>query len=231
MTRSDSKRADQRATTEAAEIVLLLPWYAAGTLGSHDRQRVEAVLRDFPELAAQVELTREELAETVHLNETLGAPPRQVADRLMAAIDAETPAAPRRAPGAAANWLTGFFASLSPRTMAMAASFAVLAIGVQTVMLVDVYTKPQVVEQQAPVFRGLGGDHNGSFAKVRFAREASATEITNFLRTYQASVVDGPTANGFFRVRVAMTSLAKEEVVHIVQRMRQDRIVEVAEAD
>jgi hypothetical protein len=231
MTRSDSKRADQRATTEAAEIVLLLPWYAAGTLGEHDRQRVEAVLRDFPELAAQVELTREELAETIHLNETLDAPPRQVADRLMTAIDAETPPTPQRAPGAVTNWLTGFFAGLSPRTLAVAASFAVLAIGLQAVLLVDVYTKPQVTEQQAPVFRGLGVEHSGSFARVRFAHEASAADITNFLRSYQAAIVDGPTANGFYRVRVAMTSLAKEEVVHIVQRMRQDHIVEVAEAE
>ena len=50
-------------------------------------------------LSRQIDLVREELAETIHLNETLGAPPPQVMDRLMAAIDAETLAARRRRAG------------------------------------------------------------------------------------------------------------------------------------
>ena len=229
MTQNDSKHAQQRVDAETAEIVLLLPWYAAGTLGRRDRQRVEAVLRQYPDLAEQVDLVREELAETIHLNETLGAPSPAVADRLMAAIDAETGAARKRVPGAAAGWLTGFFASLSPRTMAVAASFAMLAIGLQAVMLADIWTKPQIAEPQSPVYRGLGS--GGTFAMVRFARQANAAEITNFLRNYQAALVDGPTTAGFYRVRVAMASLAKDELNGIVQRMRQDRIVEFAEAD
>ena len=47
---------------------------------------------------------------------------------------------------------------------------------------------------------------------VRFARQASAAEITNFLQNYQAALVDGPTPGGLYRVRIAMTSLAKEEL-------------------
>ncbi|MGB6967352.1 MAG: hypothetical protein WBD90_23235, partial [Xanthobacteraceae bacterium] len=61
-----------------------------------------------------------------------------------------------------------------------------------------------------------------------FARQASAAEITNFLQNNQAALVDGPTPGGLHRVRVAMTSLAKEEVARIVARMRQDRVVETA---
>jgi hypothetical protein len=64
---------------------------------------------------------------------------------------------------------------------------------------------------------------------VRFARQASAAEITNFLQNYQAALVDGPTPSGLYRVRIAMTSLAKEELGRIVARMRQERIVESAE--
>ena len=236
MTPSDTGRADRPNTVKVSEVETLLPWYAAGTLGRSDRQRVEEALRRDPGLAFKLELAREELAETIHLNETLGVPPRQVADRLMAAIDAETQTARRPAPGAAANWLTGFFASLSPRTLAMAASFAVLVIGLQSAMLVDVFTKPQTAESQiaatqGPVYRGLGSESSGSFAMVRFARDANAGDITNFLRNYQSAVVDGPTANGFYRVRVATASLSKAEVARIVQRMRQDRVVEVAEAE
>ncbi|MGB6657564.1 MAG: hypothetical protein WBE90_00295 [Xanthobacteraceae bacterium] len=170
---------------------------------------------------------REELAETIHLNETLGAPPSRVADKLMAAIDAEANAGHKRAPGAVAGWITGFFANLSPRTMAVAASFAMLAIALQAVAIVDIFTRPQAAVQ----VEGQGAEHkNGTFAMVRFARQASAAEITNFLQNNQAALVDGPTPGGLHRVRVAMTSLAKEEVARIVARMRQDRVVETAEA-
>ena len=216
---------------EPGDIEALLPWYAAGTLRRRDRQRVEAALRQDAELAGQglarqIELVREELAETIHLNETLGAPPPHVADRLMAAIDAETNAARKHVPGSVAGWLTGFFASLPPRTLAVAASFAVLAIALQAFMLVDVFTKPQGSSQLA----SLGGaPRHDSFAMVRFAQAASAAEITNFLHNYQAALVDGPTEGGLYRVRIAMKSLAKEELGKIVARMRQERVVESAE--
>jgi anti-sigma-K factor RskA len=217
--------ADDFEREQPTEIEALLPWYAAGTLRRRDRQRVEEALRKNSELARHIELVREELAETIHLNETLGAPSPAVADRLMAAIDGEATAR-KRAPGAAAGWLTGFFASLSPRTMAVAASFTMLAIALQAVLIVDIFTKPA----SAPQLAGQGAEHgSGTFAMVRFAREASAGEITKFLQNYQAALVDGPTPSGLYRVRVAMSSLAKEELARIVARMRQDRIVETAE--
>ena len=211
--------------SEPTEIETLLPWYAAGTLRRRDRLRVETALRSDPDLARKVELVREELAETIHFNETLGAPTPGAADRLMAAIDAEADAA-RKRPGIAIGWLTGFFANLSPRTLAVAASFATLAIALQAVLIVDVFTKPRDVLQQA----SAGAErHGGTFAMVRFAREASAAEITNFLQNYQAALVDGPTSGGLYRVRIAMTSLAKEEIGKIIDRMRHDHIVESAE--
>jgi hypothetical protein len=232
----------------------LLPWYAAGTLRRRDRLRVEQALRSDADIARQLDLVREELAETIHFNETLGAPAPCAADRLMAAIDAETLAARKRAPpGALAGWLTGFFANLSPRTLAMAASFAMLAIALQAVMLVDIFTKPDgsslqdfssqgVSSQgsssqgssppgqmaQAPSAQVLGAGH-GTFAMVRFARQASAGEITNFLQNYQATLVDGPTPGGLYRVKVAVTSLAKEEVGRLIARIRQEHVVESAE--
>jgi hypothetical protein len=221
---------------QPSELESLLPWYAAGTLRRRERQRVEEALRTDPELARHLELVREELVETIHLNETLGAPTAHAAERLMAAIDAE--ATRKRVPGAAAGWLTGFFANLSPRTMAVAASFAVLAIALQSVAIVDIFTRPQAAQNaQLGAEKGLvlsGGQvvehkNGGAFAMVRFARQASAGEITHFLQDYQAALVDGPTPGGLYRVRVAMSSLAKEELARIVARMRQDRVVETAE--
>jgi anti-sigma factor RsiW len=78
------------------EIEALLPWHAAGTLSRRDADRVEQALADDPELARRYDLVRLELAETIYLNKTLGAPSTRAAKNLFAAIDAEEPLAPHR---------------------------------------------------------------------------------------------------------------------------------------
>jgi anti-sigma-K factor RskA len=80
---------------EHQEIEALLPWYAAGTLSPRDADRVEQALTGDRELARQYELVREELVETIHLNETLRPPSARAMERLFAAIDAEVARAPR----------------------------------------------------------------------------------------------------------------------------------------
>jgi hypothetical protein len=80
---------------ERHEIEALLPWHAAGTLSRRDADRVEQALAGDRELTRQYNLVREELVETIHLNETLGAPSTRAIERLFAAIDAEEARAPR----------------------------------------------------------------------------------------------------------------------------------------
>src|SRR5215468_9965712 len=80
---------------EPHEIEALLPWHAAGTLSPRDADRVEQALAGDRELARQYDLVREELIETIHLNETLGVPSARAMERLFAAIDAEEARAPR----------------------------------------------------------------------------------------------------------------------------------------
>jgi anti-sigma-K factor RskA len=212
---------------EPTEIETLLPWYAAGTLRRRDRQRVEDALRYDPALARHADLVREELAETISFNESLGVPSARCMDRLMAAIDAETTAARKRnSARAIAGQFAAIIAGFSPRALAFAASFAVAAIALQTFFLVSMATKPQTPFETASLNPTVTG--HGTFAMVRFAREASAGEITHFLEDYQATLVDGPKPGGFYRVRIAMKSLAKEELARIVSRMRQERVVESA---
>jgi len=74
---------------EPSEIEMLLPWYAAGTLNARDARRVEEALAVDPELAKQYAVIREEYAETIDLNESLGAPSARAMQKLFAAIDAE----------------------------------------------------------------------------------------------------------------------------------------------
>ena len=81
---------------ERHEIEALLPWHAAGTLSRRDAHGVEQALADDPELARRYDLVRQELAETIRLNETLGEPSARAMEKLFAAIDAEEAGAPRR---------------------------------------------------------------------------------------------------------------------------------------
>ena len=83
---------------EHQEVEALLPWHAAGTLSPRDANRVEQALARDRELKRQYDLVREELIETIHLNETLGAPSARAMERLFAAIDAEEARAPRHRP-------------------------------------------------------------------------------------------------------------------------------------
>src|SRR5438270_11975378 len=84
---------------ERHEIEALLPWHAAGTLNRRDADRVEQALAGDRELARRYDLVREELAETIHLNETLGAPSARAMEKLFAAIDADDARAPSRRRG------------------------------------------------------------------------------------------------------------------------------------
>ena len=74
----------------------LLPWHATGTLSRRDAERVEQALARDRELARRYEFVRQELAETTHLNETLGTPSARAMEKLFAAINAEEARVPRR---------------------------------------------------------------------------------------------------------------------------------------
>src|SRR3954469_11437329 len=115
---------------EPSEIEMLLPFHAAGTLNARDARRVDEALAGDPELARQYAVIREEYAETIHLNESLGAPSARAMQKLFAAIDGE----PVRKPSMSSRISTSiaqFFASLSPRTMAWSAGAAAIALLLQ----------------------------------------------------------------------------------------------------
>src|SRR5262249_54255826 len=100
---------------EREDIEAMLPWHAAGTLSRRDAERVEQALAQDAELARRFELVREEMAETIHLNETLGAPSARVAQRLFAAIDAEEAGGTRRTFRLDfSGWLTGLVGRGAP---------------------------------------------------------------------------------------------------------------------
>ena len=209
---------------ERSEIEGLLPWHAAGTLGHRDTQRVEAALASDPELARRYELVREELAQTIHLNETLGAPSSRAMAALFAKIDAE-PARNKAASIHLGARIRDFFASLSPRTLAWSASAAALAILLQAGLIAGIMLKEKSAGgyETASAPTNVGGA--GAYALIRFQPQTSAADIANFLETNKLSISDGPSAGGLYRVRIAATKLPKADLDRIVKTLREDKVV------
>src|ERR1700719_5184136 len=152
---------------ERQDLEMLLPWHATGTLSRRDSDRIERALAADGELARQYALVREELAETIHLNETLGAPSARAMEKLFAAIDAEEARSPRRQRSFdLAGRFSEFLSSLTPRALAWSATAAAVAILLQAAVIAAIVVK----EQGAPSGPSLASaPSDGSFAVVRFA--------------------------------------------------------------
>ena len=220
---------------EPSEIEMLLPWHAAGTLNARDARRVEEALARDPELSRQYAVIREEYAETISLNETLGAPSTRAMQKLFAAIDAE----PARHPSILSNLsfrFSGFFASLSPRTLAWSASLGALVLVAQAGVIGAVLTKDQGpalasinMDEPETITRDLAGSvGQPPRAFVRFAPEARMADINALLDSYKASIV-GATGD-MFRLQFGDKAMSRDEVAGLMSRLRGEKIVSLAEA-
>ncbi len=204
----------------------LLPWHAAGTLSRRDAARVEQALANDNELARRYELVREELGETIHLNETLGAPSARAMEKLFAKIDAE-PA--RTAEGV-----------VQPRRLAHRFRHRLLA--AHAGLWRDRGRARDRVAGRHPRRPGRQGaarsdrslpptsraarSASGSYVLIRFKPQASAADITKFLSDNKATVVGGPAAGtGLFRLRVADRALSQGELGRSSRQWRRPMVV------
>lgn len=218
---------------EPSEIEMLLPWHAAGTLNARDARRVDEALARDPELARQYAAIREEYAETIHLNESLGAPSARAMQKLFAAIDGEPARKPSVSLGITAR-IAEFFAGLSPRTLAWSASLGALALLLQAGVIGAVLMKNQTASFQTaslsmnqPITRALGTSEPPPRALVRFAPEARVADITALLDSYQASIVDGA-KGGMFRLQFGTKSMPKNEVAGLISKLQGEKIISLA---
>jgi anti-sigma factor RsiW len=202
----------------------LMPWHATGTLSRRDAQRVKEALARDPELARRYELVREELAGTIHLNETLGAPSARAMDKLFAKIDAE-PARRRMSSLDIGARFAAFLASLSPPTLAWSAGAAAILIVLQTGVIGSVILNGQSNGVFETASAPGSTKTQGAFALIRFAPQASAADITMFLEANKMSIADGPSGGGLYRVRVAPSALPKDELANIIKRLQDDKVV------
>jgi hypothetical protein len=209
---------------EQSDIEALLPWHAVGTLSRRDTHRVEEALARDPELARRYALVRDELGETIHLNETLGAPSAHAMEKLFDKIDAE----PARKQAMSLNLgarVAEFLASLSPRTLAWSASAAALAILLQAGLIASVVIKDKSAGGYETASAPSTDPGVGAFTLIRFAPQASQDDVTKFLEANKLSIASGPMAGGLYKVRVAVTGLPKAELANIVKKLQQDKVV------
>jgi hypothetical protein len=223
---------------EPSEVEMLLPWHAAGTLNARDARRVDDALARDPGLARQYAAIQQEYAETIHLNESLGAPSARAMQKLFAAIDGE----PARKPTVSFNFsarIAGFFARLSPRALAWSASLGALALLLQASVIGAMLVKNQNASFQTAsvstnepitrdlVTRDLGRATQPPRALVRFAPDARVADITALLDNYQASIIDGA-KGGLFRLQFGDRAMGRAEFAGLIRRLQNEKIVSLA---
>ncbi|MEN3288830.1 MAG: hypothetical protein V7634_3130 [Bradyrhizobium sp.] len=231
---------------EPGEIELLLPWYAAGTLNARDMKRVEEALSRDPELSRQYAVIQQEYAETIALNETLGAPSMRAMQKLFAAIEAEPSQPASRSRGIWTRTLS-FFDAQSPKALAWATVFGVLLVLAQAAVIGFVVFREQPAPFQtaslnlpnhaepAPggvsLTRALGPKAAATpvHAQVRFVPDARISDITALLNHYQASIVDGA-KGGLFTLQLGDHPMSKDEAENLIARLQREKIIGLAVA-
>lgn len=218
-----SKQTEDR---EPTEIEALLPFHAAGTLNLRDARRVEEALANDPDLARQYAVIQDEFAETILLNESLGAPSTRAMQKLFDAIDAE-PARKQSLSFSPLQRISDFFSNLAPRTLAYSA-----IAGAALVLLQAGVIGTLVKGRSGGTFETASFQTKpaaGTYALIRFAPDATAADITKLLDTYKASIVSGPQA-GMFRVRFGDTALPKQEAAQLLAKVQGEKIVSLVVA-
>src|SRR5262249_13966345 len=211
---------------EREDIEALLPWHAAGTLSRRDADRVEQALAQDAELARRFELVREEMGETIHLNETLGAPSARVAQRLFVAIDAEEEKITRRPlKFDLSGWLAGLVERVSPRTLAWSGVAAAVAILLQAGLLAGAFLGERGTSYQTASFGETPASGHGAYALVRFNPAATVSDITKFFDQHRVSLVEGPRPGDIYGIQVSKPNLPKDEPAKLVAQWAEDKTV------
>lgn len=205
---------------ERDDIEIMLPWYVSGKLDNADRQRVETYLASDQQLAERLALIQEERDAAVDANEAAGAPGRGALDRLMASIEAEPARSALHSPVALWEWASRLIGAPVPAGLRWAAGAAVIVIAIQAVALGLLATSgvsPGVRYQSAT--GQTPSPAKGTFALVRFADKANASEIAALLNDMDAAIIDGPKPDGIFKIRLSNREVTGAERDELLKKL------------
>jgi hypothetical protein len=225
----------------AHEAMALLPWYVNGTLGVEERRAVEDHLSTCAlcpdELVALLKVQsalRRELADAPEPSAALW---QNVKGRMAAppaAADRSTATAASRQGRTAWAWISDL---LSPALRPGWALAVLLFMSVQAVLIVGLLMKGPL--QTGPEYHTLtgptiSGEPSGTRVRLRVAFVEQATEqaIRIVLEEVRATIVDGPSAAGFYLIDVPLLNGAgrsRDQVLRVLRgRSGVIRFTEVA---
>ena len=201
---------------------LLLPWFVTGRLSEGEMQQVTQFLSDNPGFSKQVELARDEQDEVMVLNEELVTPSSGALDRLLEKIadDGQEPEVDR------IQWLRSqandFFANiydqLRPVAMAAVACILIMQTVAFSFFILDQTTGDKVYQ---PVSKTECSAKTANYEFiVSFAPQATVSDITGFLQSIDAEVVDGPKANGFYKLKVCKPEFKSGEKAALLKTLQ-----------
>lgn len=208
---------DTNAPNERDEIEMLLPWYATGKLEDADQRRVDAYLEQHPDMRERLVLAQAEQTENRYLGEAADAGPLADVDNFMAKI-AETRPSQETEGGGLLSWISDWFSAPSGPALRWAGAVAAIVIVLQAAALVTL-----VAPRFAPEYREAGveqGVQAGTLVLVRFAEDVPVSEVAMALKDLDMSIVDGPQADGFFKLRIGPENMSAADKAARIAELR-----------
>lgn len=203
--------------SEADEFAGLLPWYVSGKISAADRAKVEAFARTHPEAERQIAIAREEADIVFTENARIDAP-HYALDTLMKSVAASPTARLHAAGTSLMDKLGSFLASFAPRQLAYTALAGALAlalvaggIGARLAQSPSEFTVASKDEPKAG---------QGTFALVTLQPAVPAATLSAFLADNKIAIVDGPRANGLYRVRLSSEALAPDAAKTALEKLK-----------
>ena len=216
------------------EIIELLPWYVNATLSSEEKTIVATHLEGCAECAGEVRSLTAMRKAVIAVGDQAPEPSPFLLNRALAEIESyerQRPQAegrPAPKPGNFRDRLRGFRENWLPATPV----FARFAMVTQLALLLAVGTVA-VYQYRHPGVRYVtssdSGTSTGAEAKAKisiaFNEKASAREIREVLSEINGTIVDGPSAQGFYTVQLPFAPEQTTEVDKVVQKLQQNRRV------
>ena len=188
------------------EIEMLLPWYVTGKLEPEDIARVDAYLATHADMQERLDLIGKERNETLHLNDIVTSKPSTTPDgfltQIIAGKDEQTPSLWHRF-----KQLLTAPASGAVGWVGVAAALTIFAQGAAIFLL----AQPEPVQGYREASGMSQGVAAGTFALVRFADTASASDIAELLTDLDMAITEGPRAGRLFKVRLGPANLGRSE--------------------
>ena len=209
----------------------LLPWYVNGTLRGQELDAVTGHLSTCVECRGEVARCRDLAAAMRTAPAVPWAPSSERLARVLAAIDAIEAAR-------AGGWRESLRARLAPLRELLQGTpgpvrWALAAQGALMVLLLAVMAW-QTVLSPGPPYRTLatGNDQprrGQAQVRVVFAEDITEREIRGLLGGVQGKIVDGPSAIGAYTVEVPLPASAADRMAPVLDVLRADSKVRLAE--